>query len=155
MKKIGLLLFTLSCVMLLYACKTSTASKCGPCPEYAQVMPVVEIRIVDKSTGADLFLSPGSPYKLSDLKISSTYTGQEIGLYVDSTQKDNRFIRLYAYPTQTFTLKLANFSSDNIAVTVKQDSPKCCPFLKISSIALDNTAVCNPCTLSELITIKK
>jgi hypothetical protein len=141
--------------MIWVSCKTNIASKCGPCPEYAQVIPAVDVRIVDKTTGADLFLSPNSPYKLSDLKITSTYTGNEISLSVDSTQKDNRFIRLLADPSQTFTLKLASLSSDDIGVVLKTDSPKCCPFIKVSSITLDGTPVCNPCTFGQMVTIKK
>jgi len=130
-------------------------NKCGPCPLYAEVAPYLAIRIVDKSTGADLFLSPNSPYKLSDLTINSSINGTQILPVVDSTQKDNRFIRVLSPESQTFTFKLAALAPDSITITTIRDSPACCPRLRIKSITLDNALVCSPCSFSQLITIKK
>src|SRR3569833_4422230 len=93
------------------SCKTNTASKCGPCPLIAQFAPFINVRIVDKTSGADLFLSPTSPYKLSDLKINSSVDGENINVFVDSIAKDNRFVKILATTTQTFTIKLATLSA--------------------------------------------
>jgi hypothetical protein len=111
--------------------------------------------MVDKTTGADLFLSPNSPYKLSDLQVSSSVDGTGINVFVDSTQKDNRFVKILATTTQTFTIKLASLSSDDIRVVVKTDSPKCCPISKVSSIMLNTTLICAPCGYSQAVTIRK
>jgi hypothetical protein len=141
---------------VLFSCKTSPrSSKCGPCPEYALVFPAVDVRIVDKTTGADLLLSPGSPYKLSDLKLSSSYTESPVNFTVDSSQNDSRFLRLYAFPSQTFTLKLAGFTADNLQVVLKTDSPKCCPFIKLGKVLLNDSTVCNPCNFGQMVIIKK
>ncbi len=138
------------------SCKTSPpSSKCGPCPEYAMVFPAVDVRIVDKGTGADLFLSPGSPYKISDLKISSTYTENPVNFTVDSSQNNNRFLRLYAFPSQTFTLKLASLTADNLQVVLKTDSPKCCPFIKLDRVLLNDSTICNSCNFGQMVVIKK
>ena len=150
----GFLLVTISIAAL--SCKhIPDSSKCGPCPLYPVLIPAIDVRIIDKITGADLFLSPNSPYKLSDLKITSTYTGSQVNFSVDSSQSNNRFIRLISYPSQTFTVKLADLSSDNIGVVLKTDSPKCCPMIKFSKITLDSVPVCNPCSFNEMVTIKK
>jgi len=137
------------------SCKTNTASKCGPCPLIAQFAPFINVRIVDKTSGADLFLSPTSPYKLSDLKINSSVDGDNINVFVDSIAKDNRFVKILATTTQTFTIKLATLSADDVRIVLKTDSPKCCPMTKIASISLNDTPVCNPCSYNETVTIKK
>lgn len=153
--KLAVLALT-ACGFVITSCKTSPpSSKCGPCPAYAMVRPSVSVRIVDRTTGADLFLSPGSPYKLSDLKITSDYTGSPVNFIVDSTQKDDRFLRLYSYPSQTFTLKLASLIADNLRVVLKTDSPKCCPFIKLGSVLLNDSTVCNPCNFGQMVVIKK
>ena len=141
--------------MITMSCKTTVTSKCGPCPLYPVIAPYINVRIIDKTTGADLFLSPNSPYKFSDLKVSSSVDGNNVSLYVDSTQTDNRFVKILATATQNFTLRLATLSADSIRIVLKTDSPKCCPITKVSSILLDAAPVCNSCTYDQTITIKK
>lgn len=146
------------CCTLWVSCfndPVSNGNKCGACPLYLEVAPYIAIRIVDKSTGADLFLSPNSPYKLSDLTISSSINGTSVLPVVDSTQKGNRLIRVLSPESQTFTFKLATLTPDSITVTTARDSPVCCPRLRIKRITLDNALVCSPCAFSQLITIKK
>jgi hypothetical protein len=147
----------LICGVATFSCKKTNppSSKCGPCPLYAMVFPWVGVQIVDKATGADLFLSPGSPYKLSDLKISSTYTESPVNFTVDSSQSNNRFLRLYAFPSQTFTLKLASLTADNLQIVLKTDSPKCCPFIKLGRVQLNDSTICNPCNFGQMVVIKK
>jgi len=141
--------------MMIMSCKTNVTSKCGPCPLIAFFAPTINVRIVDKTSGADLFLSPNSPYKLSDLKVSSSVDGDNINVMVDSTDKANRFVKILATTTQTFTIKLASLSADNVRVVLKTDSPKCCPTIKVSSVTLNTTSVCAPCSNSEAVTITK
>jgi len=141
--------------MTIMSCKTTVTSKCGPCPLIAFFPPTIDVRIVDKNSGADLFLSPNSPYKISDLKVSSSVDGDNINVMVDSTDKANRFVRILATATQTFTIKLASLSADNVRVVLKTDSPKCCPTIKVSSITLNTAPVCSPCSNSQAVIIEK
>ncbi|MFI5161479.1 MAG: hypothetical protein ACHQHN_09385 [Sphingobacteriales bacterium] len=140
---------------LWMSCKNTPSSKCGPCPEYAQLAPVLNVRIVDKTTGQDLFLSPNSPYTYSDLKVTTSLPGQDVYITVDSTQKDDRVLRIIAPTSQTFTIKLAALSANELSIVTKQDSPSCCPVLKVSKITLDNTVICSPCSFGDTVTIKK
>ena len=142
--------------MLWGACKnTPASSKCGICPAIAVVAPTIGVRIVDKTSGADLFLSPGSPYKFEDLKVSSSVDGQNVYATVDSTDKANRFVRIIATSTQTFKLTLGSLATDSIHVTLKLDSPKCCSIPKIHEVVIDNTLICSACGYNPLVTIKK
>ena len=84
--------------ILILAC--SAWSACGKQGFYCDALPLAaemmsaNVRIVDKTTGADLFLSPASPYKLSDLTVTSSVTGSNVTLLVDSSQTDKRFVRI-------------------------------------------------------------
>jgi hypothetical protein len=154
MKIKGAIILMLGCATW-FSCSTTPASKCGPCPLIAELAPFIDVKIVDKVTGADLFLSPSSHYKFSDLKLTSTIDGGNVYVSVDSTQTNNRFIRIIASDSQTFKLTLGNLAEDDIAVVAKRDSPMCCPMLKIKKITLNNTLICSPCNFNQLVTIKK
>lgn len=148
-------LLIVALVLLAFvSCKHTEASKCSVCPAIAVVAPIIGVRIVDKTTGADLFLSPGSPYQLSDLKVTGSADGNDLIVNVDSTDKANRFIRIIVSP-QTFKLKLGDLAADNIRVTMKLDSPKCCSIPKIHEVDLNNTVVCSACGLRPIVIIKK
>jgi hypothetical protein len=144
------------CCATWFSCKhSSPVSICSPCSEIAEIAPFIEVRIVDKASGADLFLSPTSPYKFSDLTVTSSVNGTNVDVMVDSTQKNNRFIRILSAQSQTFTLKLASLPADEMNVVAARDSPKCCPLFRIKEITLNNAVACSPCTINQLITIKK
>jgi len=156
MKRVYIGLFLLAVVWS--ACHNGTGTitkKCGPCPLYAEVLPTVDVKIVSKATGADLFLAPNSPYKPSDLKVGSSVYGPNFHFAVDTSDANNRFVWLPSAESQTFTVQLANFSSDNIKVVALRDSPVCCPRLAIKSIVLDDSLICSPCSLRQVVTIKK
>lgn len=157
MKIKGLMVLLLLTVVWV-SCHNGTGTitkKCGPCPLYAEILPTVDVKIVSKSTGADLFLAPTSPYKLSDLKVSSSVYGPNFHFAVDTSDASNRFVWLPSAESQTFTVQLANLSADNIKVVALRDSPVCCPRLAIKSIVLNDSLVCSPCGIKQLVTIKK
>ena len=132
-------------------------NKCGPCPLYAmaEILPTVQVKIVSKTTGADLFLTHNSPYKPSDLKVTSSIYGPHYNFVVDTSDTNNRFVWLASAESQTFTLQLANLSPDNIKVIAARDSPVCCPRLRIKSITLDDSLICAPCSLRQQVVIRK
>ena len=153
MKKIYiglLLLLTLTGV----SCHNGT-EKCGACPLYlTAVNMLMKVKIVDKTTGADLFLSPNSPYKPSDLTVtSSTDTG--FHFRVDTTDTNNRYLGLPDFGSVTYTLKLANLSTDQIKVVVGLSSQKCCATTQVKSIMVNDSLVCKPCSAQQEVTIKK
>jgi len=157
MKVSGLLILAFA-VTLFASCHNSHSGgitdKCGPCPLYAEILPTIGVKIVDKTTGADLFLSATSPYKLSDLKVTSSLP-DSVHFWVDSLGAGDRFVRIPSPETQTFTLKLGTLSPDSIKVVLARDSPSCCPRTRIKSITLDNVQQCAPCGLAQMVTIKK
>ena len=157
--KAGLLLVLFAC-MAVVSCRNShsggVTDKCGACPLlYTAIMlPTVKVRILDKVSGADLLLSPTSPYKPSDLKVTNA-ANDSVRFFVDSVDAGNRTIVVPIPDPPTVVLKLASLTADTIKVVFARDLPVCCPQTRIKSITLDNVPQCSPCTFAQLITIKK
>ena len=145
--------------ILLLACSVGSAcekqsEKCLALPVALQILSA-NVRIVDKTTGADLFLSPGSPYKLSDLTVTSSVTGSNINLWVDSSQKDRRLVRIIGDETQAFIVKLAALPADTVQMNVAVSQGRCYATSSVSSITLDGKGVCAPCSFNNIVTISK
>jgi hypothetical protein len=146
--------------MIAVSCRNSHSGsltdKCGACPVLygLAIFPTVKVRIVDKMSGADLLLSPASPYKLSDLKVTNA-ANDSVRFFVDSVDAGARTIVIPIPDPPTFVLKLASLTPDTIKVVFARDSPVCCPQTRIKSIMLDNVLQCSPCSFAQLITIKK
>jgi hypothetical protein len=148
-----LIIWMLACIFWS-SCKSSNEPQCLALP-LAAVILSANVRIVDKTTGADLFLSPTSPYKLSDLEITSSLTGTNINFFVDSANKDKRFIGIMGNNSQRFILKLAALSADTINMSILVTHGRCYDTQTVSAITLNNTRVCGPCSFDDLVTIKK
>ncbi len=144
---------------LLLACSVGSAcekqsQQCLAVPMAYQILSA-NVRIVDKTTGADLFLSPTSPYKPSDLTVTSSVTGSNVTLLVDSSQKDKRLVRIIGNESQTFILKLAALPADTVHMDVSVTQGRCYSTSAVSAITLNGKGVCAPCSFSDLVTISK
>ncbi|HZY38980.1 MAG TPA: hypothetical protein VFE53_20105 [Mucilaginibacter sp.] len=152
MKIKQLFIFILAC-SVCSACQKQS-QQCLALPLALQILSV-NVRIVDKTTGADLFLSPTSPYKLSDLKVTSSVTGSNVQFWADSTQKDKRFVLIVGFETQTYILKLAALPADTVLMDVSVTPGRCFSTYSVGAIKLNNKAVCAPCSGSDIVTISK
>lgn len=145
-------------ILLLACCVGSACEKqsqqCLALPMALQILSA-NVRIVDKTTGADLFLSPASPYKFSDLTVTSSVTGSNVRLMVDSSQKDKRLVRIMGTETQTFYLKLAALPADTIRMNVLDMPGRCYTTQSVSSITLNGERVCAPCSFNDVVMISK
>ncbi len=155
MKKIytGLLLLA----VIASSCHNGSGNitnKCGPCPLYdALPLLVAKVKLVDKATGADLLLVPNAPYKLTDLHVSSTVTGNRYLL--DTTSTDKPAIWLPDAESQTYTVQLGSLSADHIKVVAGLNDQKCCAVTVVKSIMLNDSLVCAPCSAQQDVVIKK
>src|ERR1700761_4684987 len=109
MKKIYIGLLLLSTLTGL-SCN-NTSEKCGACP-LAAIDMTMKVRLVDKTTGADL-LPANSLYKASDLKVSKSVNDPDFYTVTDTV---NHMVRLYDGQDITYTLQLANLSADQIKI---------------------------------------
>jgi len=148
------LLFLLLACSGWSACQKNNDTQCLVAPMALQILSA-NVRIVNKTTGADLFLSPTSPYKPSDLSVTSSVTGSNVNLWVDSAQKDNRFVVIEGQQTQTFILKLAALPADTVHMEVSVTQGRCYSTQSVSAITLNGKAVCAPCNFNNIVTISK
>jgi hypothetical protein len=155
MKKFYICLLLLA--TLAASCHTGSGmDKCGPCPLLnTAILMEMRVRIVDKTTGADLFLAPNSTYKPTDLNVTSSVDGPNFHFVVDSTDTNNRAILLRDFESVNYTLQLANLSADHINVVVGLNDQKCCATTEVKSIKLNDSTVCAPCSTQQVVTIKK
>jgi hypothetical protein len=157
--KAGLLLLLFAC-MVSESCRNSHSGsvmdKCGACPLYptALILPTVRVKIVDKVSGGDLFLSPASPYKPSDLKVNNA-ANDSVRFFVDSVDEGKPFVVIPIPETNTIAIKLASLTPDTIRVVFARDSPACCPQTRVKSVTLNGVQQCSPCSFVQLVTIKK
>jgi len=122
-----------------------------PCP-LAAIDMRMKVKIVDKTTGADLLLSANSPYKPSDLKVTSSQTDVGFSFQVDTI---NHVIRLYDGQSVTYTVQLASLSADHIKIVTGLNSQKCCATTEVKSIMLNDSLICTQCNPQLELVIKK
>lgn len=134
-------------------------NKCGPCPlttANAAILMVAKVRMLNKTTGADLIFATNSPYKPSDLKVSSSLSDTGYHFIVDtSSYSSYPSIWLVDGQSVTYTLQLGNLSTDQIKIVAGLNSQKCCATTEVKSIMLNDSLVCAPCSPQQEVVIKK
>jgi len=157
MKKPYIILLLLA--IIWSSCHNGTGNmtnKCGPCPLTANAVPlmVAKVKLVDKTTGANLLLVPGAPYQLSDLSVTSSISA-DYHFLLDTQSTDKPAIWLPDNESQTITLKLGSLTADNIKVVAGLTAQKCCAVTEIKSIMLNDSLVCAPCSAQQAVVIRK
>jgi hypothetical protein len=140
------LVFIVLGMLTLFApgCTTSTKSrnKCGPCPEIAEQLPNLNFRVVDKTTGNDLFFGAGAPYKISQLVMHHLVNGKPDSVFMRVDTASHSFYIFDApnHPIDTVTMNIASLPQDIITFNTTVTGG-CCPFLVLNSISYDGTVV--------------
>ncbi len=145
----------------LQSCTTMPGSnKCGPCPEYAEVLPNLNFQLVSKTTGNNLFYGTTPQYQLSQLSIHHILNGKPDSVYFRTDTATQSFV-VYVVPTQrkavmidTVVMKIANLPTDTILFNTGVTSG-CCPFLLVNSISYDGTVVYNHSDGVKLVVLQK
>jgi len=123
-------------------CTSNTINKCGPCPLYAIVLPHINFRIVDKTTGDDLFFAAVPKYKISQLKFHSIINGKPdtAFLSVDSLDKKFTIFITNKGPVDTVTMQVADKPQDILLFTAGKTAG-CCSVPFLSSVVYNGTTV--------------
>jgi len=142
------------CLGILCGCRPEGNNTGCPVLPVALVLQSIKLKIVDKTSGADLFLAPASPYKFSDLK-ATALTGANLMMFADTAQASDRYVEFATYDSQSFTLKLGPLSADTINMEVLVTPARCSETRTLNRVTLDGKLVCSPCTFNQPVTIKK
>ena len=122
-----LLLLLIPVVLILSATSCHKTVQCPVLP-VALVVPEMNFRVVDKTTGNDLFFGSTAIYKTNQLKVAQIINGNADStvLFVDSLQK-LFIIRLpHAQPVNTVTMRVANLPQDNLVFNVSTTGGSLC-----------------------------
>lgn len=113
----------------------------------------IKIKYLDKSTNKPLF-SPGSSFKLGDLKVSRTSNSNyETQVKFDSSDPA---IIIITPLVGDEVLTLGNMSSDKITMKLGGKGKECCSPLEILSLKVNDETICAPCNnLNETIAVIK
>jgi len=148
--------FTALICLTTFACKKKQELVCGACPALYLPIQGITVKIVDKTTGDDLFFGNGAPYKISQLKLYQLVDGKPDSIFadVDSTERDFFIGVNLLHNTDTVNMQIANLSQDNLIINTSLSGP-CCPIQVISSVFFDGTAVYRTSNQSQVIVLKK
>jgi len=135
---VGLALFS----MLTMGCTSNSTNKCGPCPLIAAVLPNLNFRIVDKTTGEDLFFASTPKYKIGQLKLRHIINGKpdSVFLRVDSAGKKFNIFVSPSGPIDTVTMQVADKPQDLLLFKTGK-TPGCCSFLLLNSVTYNGNIV--------------
>jgi len=130
--------------VLITSCRygPNPGQKCGPCPLYAEMLPNISFRLVDKTSNQDLFFGPGAPYKFSQLVMWHIVNGKpdSANLRIDTI---NHFFNVFVPPSHmvdTVTMKVANKPTDTLLFHTGSTGG-CCPRLLLLSVSFDGNTV--------------
>ncbi|WP_295792072.1 hypothetical protein [Mucilaginibacter sp.] len=128
--------------VLLMGCTSNSTNKCGPCPAIATVLPNINFRIVDKTTGEDLFFAPSPKFKIGQLKLRHIINGKpdSVFLRVDSAGRKFNIFVPPSGPIDTVTMQVADKPQDLLLFKTGK-TPGCCSFLVLSSVTYNGNVV--------------
>ncbi|MBB3056114.1 hypothetical protein [Mucilaginibacter gotjawali] len=153
-----MLMAATGCFILAAGC-TSTGhsrNKCGPCPLIAVQLPHMLFKVVDKTTGDNLFYGAGAPYKYSQLVMHHLVNGKPDSVVL---RPDSTFNSFYMYintvhNVDTVTMQIANLPQDIILFNTS-NTGGCCSFLMLNSISYNGNVVFTSANGPNLVTLQK
>ena len=119
----------------------NSVTKCsGICPAIATVIPNVNFKLVDKTTGQDLFW--GGPYKASQLKMKHIINGvaDSAILRADTTTRLFTVLIVPVHAVDTVTMQVANKPID-ILLFKTGTTGGCCPVMVLNSVTYNGALV--------------
>jgi hypothetical protein len=147
LKTIQILLVLIVSALFITGCMPKT-QECLPVPMAPPMNPNISFRIVDKTTGHDLFFGSGAPYKQSQLKFSHILNGQADTVFLLTDTLD-RFFNIRIPPSQgpvlhyvdTVTMQIANMPKD-VFLFDTQDLVGACGVTRVlASVSFDGKVV--------------
>jgi len=121
--------------------KKSNSIPCGACFLALQI-PNLNFRVVDKTTGQNLFFGSAPAYKISQLKMRQLINGvaDSAILRVDSANQSFNVGIRPIHPTDTVTMQIAGLPQDILLFNTASVG-ECCPTLEVTSVTYNGATV--------------
>jgi hypothetical protein len=142
------------------ACRKNKSNDCSEavCPDILIAKPVLKFTLSDTITNQDLFFDAPPKYQLKDLAVFKKKNSDTIHvpLYIDSLNAPKCFLVIAFEDVDTFFIQIQNQKADTVDITTKPVITNCCLTGYIfSSLKLNGKLICNDCSFSTVVDIKK
>lgn len=144
-------------ITLITGCGSkNTATKCGPCPLFALALPNINFKVVDKTTGQDLFFGASAPYKYKQLVMHHIINGKAdtAYLHIDTL---NRYFNIFVDPghlVDTVTLNVADKPQDKL-LFFTAFTGGCCSYMYLNSVTYNGQVVFNKGDGAKVVVLAK
>ncbi|HZY38171.1 MAG TPA: hypothetical protein VFE53_16055 [Mucilaginibacter sp.] len=143
-------------VLLMTACGHYTTNKCELCPEAPELQPYLNFRVVDKTTGHDLFFGANANYKTSQLTLNHLVNGQAqpIQPIIDTAAQYFHFFVATVHNTDTITMNIATLPQDTFLFKT-HSTGGCCMSTVFDAVLFDGNVVYTPSGGPNVVVIDK
>lgn len=155
MNKIYLILTVFACLLQLFSC-----AKVDDEPEiycYSPVVPYIRLNWLD-SNGSDLIFDEDAAYTIEDISFITDYNGQvfdaeDLHLMVDSVTSDTTSVVMSFLGNGK--LFLGNLPEDHLTFNFESISDNPCAAPEFTSLLINDSIYCAPCSFSQQIILMK
>jgi hypothetical protein len=143
------------------ACRKNKSNDCSEavCPDILIAKPVLKFTLSEKITNQDLFFASPPKYQLKDLAVfkkKNTTDTLHVPLFIDSLIAPKYFLVIAFNEVDTFFIQIQNQKIDTLDIITKPVITNCCVTGYIfSSLKLNGKLICNDCSFSTVVDIKK
>jgi len=146
--------------LLGIGCKKNNSNNCAEavCPDILIAKPALKFTLYDTLTHQDLFFATPPKYQLKELAVFKKKNSDTIHvpLYIDSLNAPKYFLVIAFEDVDTFFIQIQNQKVDTVDITTKPVITNCCLTGYIfSSLKLNQKLICNDCSFSTVLDIKK
>jgi hypothetical protein len=154
-RKLEVLILLAAC-MLITGCAANSRNKCNICPAAPPIIPYLSFRVVDKTSGNDLFFGAAAVYKTSQLKLNHLVNGvaDSVHVFVNSTDHDFQINVSPIHNVDTVTMNIASLPQD-VFLFKTSTSTGCCPTLIFNAVLFDGNVVYTPAGGPNVVVIAK
>jgi hypothetical protein len=142
--------------LALAGCDPVGSKKCYPCPEAPTLEPYLAFKVVNKTTGNNIFFGSSAIYKQSQVKVYHLVNGQQdsIHLLPDTAAGSFRMNVPTIHSTDTVTMNIAALPQDTFLFKTTTIGG-CCSTLVFNGVVYNGATIFNPDNGPAVVVIQK
>ena len=142
-------------VIFFNGCSNNTG-KCKNCSNGSLVSSILNLHVIDKATGQDLFFGSDPKFNYNQLKIYQTVNNKTDTTNVKVDNEKNLLYTTLNYQSDidTLALQVGTLKPDVLYLTTRVTNP-CCPVIKVVTAKLNGETIFRSDEGSNTITIRR
>lgn len=153
--RVGIVFMHFILMMVFESCDSQ--NRCPPCPAQPPVNPNINFKLIDNSTGQDLFFGNQAKYSTSQIHVHHIINGKPDTAYLIVNSTDGYFNLNVptVHVVDTVQFQIASQAPD-IFLFYTSSLNRCCPFIKhLDRVNFDGVVVYPGSGASPILEIKK